>query len=62
MRFISSEIHSPDRRRCRCAGSAECTIAAFIKDVSHYDAGPESVQLAAAGWPLHGIDESAVSQ
>jgi hypothetical protein len=37
-------------------------IAAFIKDVSHHDAGPESVQLAAAGWPLHGIDESAVSQ
>lgn len=33
-------------------------IAAFIKDVSHHDAGPENVQrvaakLAAAGWPLH---------
>lgn len=33
-------------------------IAAFIKGVSHHDAGPENVQrvaakLAAAGWPLH---------
>lgn len=33
-------------------------IAAFIKDVSHHDAGPENVarvaaKLAAAGWPLH---------
>jgi hypothetical protein len=40
-------------------------IAAFIKDVSHHDAGPENVQrvaakLAAAGWPLHGVDDSAV--
>ena len=36
-------------------------IAAFIKDVSHHDAGPENVQrvaakLAAAGWPLAGVD------
>ena len=40
-------------------------IAAFIKDVSHHDAGPENVQrvaakLAAAGWPLHGVDGTAV--
>ena len=37
-------------------------IAEFIKDVTHHDAGPENVQrvaakLAAAGWPLAGIDE-----
>jgi hypothetical protein len=35
-------------------------IAAFIKDVSHHDAGPENVKrvaatLAAAGWPLTGV-------
>src|SRR6185312_7665297 len=35
-------------------------IAAFIKDVSHHDAGPENIQrvaakLAAAGWPLAGV-------
>jgi hypothetical protein len=37
-------------------------IAAFIKDVTHHDAGPENVQrvaatLAAAGWPLSGVGE-----
>ncbi len=35
-------------------------IAAFIRDVSHHDAGPENVgrvaaRLAAAGWPLAGV-------
>ena len=40
-------------------------IAAFIKDVSHHDAGPENVQriaakLAAAGWPLAGVGDLAV--
>ncbi|WP_328353489.1 DUF3349 domain-containing protein [Mycobacterium sp. NBC_00419] len=39
-------------------------IAAFIKDVAHHDAGPENVRrvaatLAAAGWPLAGIDLDA---
>jgi hypothetical protein len=39
-------------------GFDEDEIAAFIKDVSHHDAGPENVarvaaKLAAAGWPLH---------
>ena len=43
----------------------EDEIAAFIKDVSHHDAGLENVQriaakLAAAGWPLAGVDDSAV--
>lgn len=42
-------------------------IAAFIKDVTHHDAGPQNVQrvaakLAAAGWPLHGVGESTVDQ
>ena len=35
-------------------------IEAFIKDVTHHDAGPENIQrvaarLAAAGWPLAGV-------
>ena len=43
----------------------EDEIEAFIKDVTHHDAGPENVQrvaakLAAAGWPLAGVDETAV--
>jgi Protein of unknown function (DUF3349) len=37
-------------------------IAEFIKDVTHHDAGPQNIQrvaakLAAAGWPLAGIDD-----
>ena len=36
-------------------------IAAFIKDVTDHEAGPENIQrvaakLAAAGWPLAGVD------
>ena len=36
-------------------------IAEFIADVTHHDAGPENVarvaaKLAAAGWPLAGLD------
>ena len=39
-------------------------IAAFIKDVSHHDAGTENVQrvaakLAAAGWPLAGVGDGS---
>ncbi len=39
-------------------------IAEFIKDVSHHDAGPENIKrvaanLAAAGWPLAGMGNSA---
>ena len=39
-------------------------VAAFIKDVAHHDAGPENIQrvaakLAAAGWPLAGIELDA---
>jgi len=42
----------------------EDEIAAFIKDVSHHDAGPENVQrvaakLAAAGWPLAGVGDDS---
>jgi Protein of unknown function (DUF3349) len=43
----------------------EDEIEAFIKDVTHHDAGTENVKrvaakLAAAGWPLAGVDDSAV--
>ncbi|HYB35675.1 MAG TPA: DUF3349 domain-containing protein [Mycobacterium sp.] len=36
-------------------------IAEFISDMTHYDAGPENIRrvaatLAAAGWPLAGVD------
>ena len=37
-------------------------IADFISDMTHYDAGPENIarvaaRLAAAGWPLAGIED-----
>lgn len=40
-------------------------IARFVEGVAHHDAGPENVkrvaaQLAAAGWPLAGIDADGV--
>jgi endonuclease III len=40
----------------------EDEVEEFIKDVTHHDAGPENVQriaakLAAAGWPLAGMDD-----
>ena len=43
----------------------EDEIAAFISDVTEHDAGPENVQrvaakLAAAGWPLAGVDGAGV--
>ena len=42
-------------------------IEAFITDVTHYDAGPENVRrvaakLAAAGWPLCGLDECGLNE
>ena len=41
-------------------------IEAFISDVTHHDAGPENVKrvaarLAAAGWPLAGMDAESLS-
>jgi len=37
-------------------------IEEFVSEVTHHDAGPENVQrvaakLAAAGWPLAGVDK-----
>lgn len=42
---------------------AKDEIEAFIAEVTHHDAGPENVRrvaakLAAAGWPLSGVDET----
>ena len=39
-------------------------IADFLSDMTHYDAGPENIarvaaRLAAAGWPLFGINDQA---
>lgn len=43
----------------------EDEIGAFIKDVTDHDAGPENIKrvaakLAAAGWPLAGVDGTVI--
>lgn len=40
-------------------------IAGFVEGLTHHDAGPENVKrvasrLAAAGWPLAGIDSESI--
>lgn len=44
----------------------EDEIAAFIKDVTHHDAGPENVKrveavLLEAGWPVGGVKDEATT-
>jgi hypothetical protein len=46
------------------ANVARDVIADFISDMTNYDAGPENIarvaaRLAAAGWPLAGIERNA---
>jgi hypothetical protein len=41
----------------------EDEVADFISDMTHYDAGPENIRrvagtLAAAGWPLAGVESA----
>lgn len=45
-------------------GIARDEIEAFIAEVTHHDAGPDNVRrvaakLAAAGWPLSGVEDIA---
>lgn len=56
----AAEAHAPaghtiDENEIRC----------FLEGVTHHDAGPENInrvaaQLAAAGWPLAGIDAGGI--
>jgi Protein of unknown function (DUF3349) len=56
--------------RADAAGGAtvdEDEIAAFISEVTHHDAGPENItrvaaRLAAAGWPLAGVNTERLQQ
>lgn len=61
VREVITDITSGDSSAATDGSIDADEIAAFIKDVTHHDAGPENVQrvaakLAAAGWPLAGID------
>jgi Protein of unknown function (DUF3349) len=69
--LTEDQIKEVVRNITTAAGSAtadgaidEDEIGAFIKDVTHHDAGPENVKrvaakLAAAGWPLAGVQPSS---
>jgi hypothetical protein len=58
---ISEVVDSIDEEELSNANIDRDVIADFISDMTHYDAGPENIarvaaRLAAAGWPLAGID------
>jgi hypothetical protein len=68
---ITEVVDSIDEDEPSEANVARDVIADFISDMTNYDAGPENIarvaaRLAAAGWPLAGIeghaDEAANSQ
>jgi hypothetical protein len=68
---ITEVVDSIDEDEPSEANVARDVIADFISDMTNYDAGPENIarvaaRLAAAGWPLAGIeghaDETANSQ
>jgi hypothetical protein len=64
LREIVRNITSPESEALDDGQIDQDEIEAFVKDVTHHDAGPENVRrvaaiLAAAGWPLAGLDEPA---
>lgn len=62
VRDITAEVGSPDAADHPIDRDE---ISEFISGMTHYRAGPQNIQrvastLAAAGWPLAGIDVSEV--
>jgi hypothetical protein len=61
---ITEVVDSIDEDEPSEANVARDVIADFISDMTNYDAGPENIarvaaRLAAAGWPLAGIESHA---
>jgi hypothetical protein len=61
---ITEVVDSIDEEELSSGTVARDVIADFISDMTHYDAGPENIarvaaRLAAAGWPLAGINDQA---
>jgi hypothetical protein len=59
---ITEVVDSIDEEELSKASIDRDVIADFISDMTHYDAGPENIarvaaRLAAAGWPLFGIND-----
>ncbi len=62
---VVAHLTAPDSPALADGEINEDEIVEFIKDVSHHDAGPENVKrvastLAAAGWPLAGVNNDSV--
>jgi hypothetical protein len=60
---ITEVVDTIDEEELSERGIDRDVLADFIADMTHYDAGPENIarvaaRLAAAGWPLSGIDSS----
>jgi hypothetical protein len=61
---ITEVVDSIDEEELSNGTVGRDVIADFISDMTHYDAGPENIarvaaRLAAAGWPLSGINDQA---
>jgi hypothetical protein len=61
---ITEVVDSIDEEELSNGAVDRDVIADFISDMTHYDAGPENIarvaaRLAAAGWPLSGINDQA---
>lgn len=61
VREVIRNITAPDSPALADGAITEDEIDTFISDVTHHDAGPDNIRrvaakLAAAGWPLAGVD------
>lgn len=66
IRQVVHNLTAPGSKALADGEIGDDEIAEFIADMTHYDAGPENVRrvagtLAAAGWPLAGIDSANVA-
>jgi hypothetical protein len=64
---ITEVVDAIDEEDLSAAGLGRDVLADFISDMTNYDAGPENIarvaaRLAAAGWPLAGIDGRSDSE
>jgi hypothetical protein len=62
---ITEVVDAIDEEELSNGNVSRDVIADFISDMTHYDAGPENIsrvaaRLAAAGWPLSGINPADV--
>lgn len=67
IREVVRNITAEDSKALDDGQIGDDEIAQFISDVTRYDAGPENIRrvaatLAAAGWPLVGVDANRVEE